>query len=735
MTIFTTNAFSGPYLANGATVTFPFTFTAPSGEEVSVILRDTAGKEVLASGYTVMLGAGSGGSVTFLVPPASGLDVIPFLDPKFTQEIAFENGSAWRAEPVNQGYDRGALRDQALQRDVERGLKAPLGESGITLPAIAVRAGKALFFDGAGTPQPIAIDDFAAPAAAQAALAIQASDSAATSASLAAASARMFPSVADGIAASAVGEFFSVPQADSDDFAILYQRVGGSTATEITRYPSAAWVKDQFAMQTTTLTPMQFGAVGDGVADDGGALNAMFDAARALLAVNGFAAVAIVGGNKLYRTTQSLNVTNIQAWNLTVSSIYVLGACTGKAVFDLIGTRGYTFESVGVWGDKANRPAVAFQAQRGTPGGFCDNASFKECFTDGWFARAAVHDYGQETTLWDHCTIYNRSHTGRVAIHEGYSVHPMTSDYAPIMSGGTSFINKQFENCDWRYLPSDENIGFITGVTNTANAVITAPGHAFGAGDQVVFQYVAGMPQMAERIGTVLSATSDTLTVDVDTTGMGAFGGSGHIVRRATHSPIYIARTEGFSTRDCYVVSYGQPPIEVGFPDPGMQSIETFLLESILFEGSGQSSCVVFTPGPNSRIQGFTLTTYNAHAFGSLLENPNAGTVLSFYGPRIESVGANVEVPLTNNPSRFAAFGANILYANLALVAPYDWAQFTGGVVSVYNGIYSLFATLGIGDAILDGSHTGAAPAATATRYLNITLAGVPYRIKMESVA
>lgn len=165
MAVSTDNAFSGPYLTNGVTTVFPFTFTAPSADEVDVVLRNASGVDTVATGFTTtLLPGGVGGSVAFATPPAPGFQLFVLLEPEFTQNIAFENGSAWRAEPVNEGYDRSALRDQALKRDVDRGLKAPVGESGFTLPDAQNRAEKALFFAHDGTPDTISVDDFAAPA-------------------------------------------------------------------------------------------------------------------------------------------------------------------------------------------------------------------------------------------------------------------------------------------------------------------------------------------------------------------------------------------------------------------------------------------------------------------------------------------------------------------------------------------------------------------------------------------
>jgi len=154
MAVSTTNAISGPYLTNGVTTSFPFTFTAPSADEVDVVLVDAAGSETSASGYSVILGQDAGGSATFSTPPAPGYSLYVLLDPSFRQDIAFENGSAWRAEPVNEGYDRAAARDQVLRREAARGLKAPIGEGALMLPGAARRAGGYLAFDAGGDPLP-----------------------------------------------------------------------------------------------------------------------------------------------------------------------------------------------------------------------------------------------------------------------------------------------------------------------------------------------------------------------------------------------------------------------------------------------------------------------------------------------------------------------------------------------------------------------------------------------------
>ncbi|GEM_PF-1279157 len=140
MAVSTDNAFSGPFLTNGATTQFPFSFTAPDPAEVAVAMFDDQDRrsDVPRADYSVALNGGDGapsggGSVSFTQPPAAGQRLFVLLAPAFTQGIAFENGSAWLAEPVNEAHDRAALRDQALARELDLAPKVALGEQPPTI--------------------------------------------------------------------------------------------------------------------------------------------------------------------------------------------------------------------------------------------------------------------------------------------------------------------------------------------------------------------------------------------------------------------------------------------------------------------------------------------------------------------------------------------------------------------------------------------------------------------------
>lgn len=154
MTVQASQAYSGPYNANGVTTAFPFSFPCQKTADVAV---QVAGVKV-TSGFTVSLNANQstnpGGTVTFTTAPSSG-QVYVYAALTFDQQTAFSLVVPWSAGTVagqNAANDRAALRDQILARDLGRAIKAPLGEAPAALPAAASRANLYLGFDANGNP-------------------------------------------------------------------------------------------------------------------------------------------------------------------------------------------------------------------------------------------------------------------------------------------------------------------------------------------------------------------------------------------------------------------------------------------------------------------------------------------------------------------------------------------------------------------------------------------------------
>jgi len=154
MTVEVTTYYSGPYITNGATTVFPFSFISMDADELGVLLRDADGADTVVSTslYSVTRAADGTGSVVFSTAPASGSDLYIFSDVSFAQSVVFEDGSGWKAAPVNSVADRSAARDIWLKGKIGRALVAPVGDTLSPLPSVDNRLGKFLAFDASGNP-------------------------------------------------------------------------------------------------------------------------------------------------------------------------------------------------------------------------------------------------------------------------------------------------------------------------------------------------------------------------------------------------------------------------------------------------------------------------------------------------------------------------------------------------------------------------------------------------------
>lgn len=153
MAVSTTTTFSGPFLTNGLTTSFPFAFKAMSAGEVGVFVRRADDDEdLLAPALFEVTLSDQGGTVTFRDAPAAGTALFVFSLPAFEQSVEFENGSRWLAGPVNEVNDRHAIRANYLRARLDRAIRAPMGEPLANMPSAPRRAGRFLAFDARGMP-------------------------------------------------------------------------------------------------------------------------------------------------------------------------------------------------------------------------------------------------------------------------------------------------------------------------------------------------------------------------------------------------------------------------------------------------------------------------------------------------------------------------------------------------------------------------------------------------------
>lgn len=145
MTISTALRKAGPFTGNGVTTAFPFAFKVFAASDVAVTRADTLGAEtalVLNSDFTVALNpdqdAAPGGTVTLAAPLATGhrlavSSAVPNLQP-----TDITNNGGFYPRVIEDALDRHVVQIQQIAEEVGRALKvavtSPLGDQGLPAP-------------------------------------------------------------------------------------------------------------------------------------------------------------------------------------------------------------------------------------------------------------------------------------------------------------------------------------------------------------------------------------------------------------------------------------------------------------------------------------------------------------------------------------------------------------------------------------------------------------------------
>lgn len=148
------------HTGNGVTVTFGYTFTLLDAADLVVRVAG-----VVTTAYTVSgLGSPSGGAVTFTTAPANGASVELLRVIGLTRLTDYQNNGDLLAPTLNADFDRLWMAVQGVDYDNAASVRAPFPEQINELPAAAARAERLLGFDGTG--QPVAVVPDAQSAAA-----------------------------------------------------------------------------------------------------------------------------------------------------------------------------------------------------------------------------------------------------------------------------------------------------------------------------------------------------------------------------------------------------------------------------------------------------------------------------------------------------------------------------------------------------------------------------------------
>lgn len=143
--------------ANGVTTVFPYAFTVLAAADLVVMgsLNGVSTIYTLGVNYTVA-GVGSpAGSVTFLVAPANATVITRYRDSVIARATDYQDNGDFLADIVNLDFDRLWLLLQEIfsgGKGVPNALRVPNGETVPPLASAVNRANRVLGFDGNGNP-------------------------------------------------------------------------------------------------------------------------------------------------------------------------------------------------------------------------------------------------------------------------------------------------------------------------------------------------------------------------------------------------------------------------------------------------------------------------------------------------------------------------------------------------------------------------------------------------------
>lgn len=453
-------------------------------------------------------------------------------------------------------------------------------------------------------------------------------------------------------------------------------------------------------------TPLHWGAVGDGVTDDGAKINLAATAYRLAIesVPNALGGMIFSGLGRQYRSTVSINFTGITSWGWSIRNITIRSEATGKTALDMIGSRGGRMSGVMVHGHATNKPRVGIQTARALAGGqegFADILHWEKVNTRGQFALSGVYIYGSESSVFEKCEWWNEDPDAHSVLLLGYDKYPVQSDFMPAATGEVSFINNTYTNCEFRHLPST-GYANITGVTLANPLVVTVNTSVlFSVGQTAVIGEQSGTPEMYNLKAVITDITGNNITFGaVDASAWSAYVSGGVMARAQSVATAVIGRMKGHAIRDCYCVNYGSDAVEWDMSTTLPQQSVTF--ENFLVEGYGTRSQIRFGVGTGVRnLRNFKYTSWGARTATSVFSTDADG------GGRVVFIGAEISIPSANTPTtpkifdnetKYTLYGVNLLAYSLSAINPSAFTFFGGRLTAVNSGIMYSYGDYNVGN-------------------------------------
>lgn len=175
------------------------------------------------------------------------------------------------------------------------------------------------------------------------------------------------------------------------------------------------------------------------------------------------ASISSVGG-KIVLTGKADQTTTINATGITKRIIIegtgsassqdvpeILGKLT-TPMFDLTGSRYFTFRDLHLSGDNGTTPNIGFLLARDSGVASAGEHKFFNVLIRGFFTLAPVFSYGSEVNAYYSCFFWNAETNGKSFIFSRYNTEGITSAYATIATGSQSNTCLRFYDPDFRLL-------------------------------------------------------------------------------------------------------------------------------------------------------------------------------------------------------------------------------------------------------------------------------------------
>lgn len=362
MTISSTVRIAGPFIGTSTATVFPFAFKIFTASNLQVVRVDTStGLEstlVLTTDYTVSLNADQdsnpGGNVTLLAVLATGFNMVITSDIANLQPTDLTNQGGFYPEVITDALDRATIQIQQMADELTRSIKIPISDGlslDMELPSAAARANSFLAFDATGEPTVVTAGSPGSPASitrqqfsgtgAQVAYTL-ASDPGALGNSCEVFVGGIYQQRDTYTIAGTTLTFTAAPVAGTDNIEVvnfLTTAIGTTDSSLVTYVPAGAGATQRTvqAKLRDVVSVKDFGAVGDGVANDTAAIQAALSSGATSVHITAgtylvtgltiAASCTIYGSGILKKGTASATpLLNITASNVTVDGVEFRGA-------------------------------------------------------------------------------------------------------------------------------------------------------------------------------------------------------------------------------------------------------------------------------------------------------------------------------------------------------------------------------------------------------------------------